>query len=389
LSKYTSTAILQKYSGCFLKKRIFVPAVLSASDYYAFGMEMPGRTFSAGAYRYGFNGKENDRGNFGTQLVQDYGMRLYNPAIGKFLSVDPIADEYPWNSPYSFAENDVIRSIDLDGEEKMIVTKRIEGGMANTYVRFSSIPVNRPDNTGNTFRWFGTLPQTSANNILYQDFDRCGICVKTETAPQLTATENSAVQNYLNSNNKIISVGNNNNIVTGEYNILVASSTAPPPPTTIDKTSTSNTTRNPSSRITKNIEFTMGAATYNAPSDQGLVNTLLSSKPIPGRSVKTTDKGDSKITVTNLVTTVIQINITTSRANLPAAVTLMNQRFQLMQNTLQTQYPGIQVVRGSTTFCVPATQQGNRTNTTDFIINLASRTTTTVEKTVTKETPCK
>jgi hypothetical protein len=133
----------------------------------------------------------------------------------------------------------------------------------------------------------------------------------------------------------------------------------------------------------------MGAATYNAPSDQGLVNTLLSSKQIPGRSVKTTDKGDSKITVTNLVTTVIQINITTSRANLPAAVTLMNQRFQLMQNTLQTQYPGIQVVRGSTTFCVPATQQGNRTNTTDFIINLASRTTTTVEKTVTKETPCK
>jgi RHS repeat-associated protein len=76
------------------------------------------------------NDKENDRGNFGTQLVQDYGMHLYNPAIGKFLSVDPLADEYPWKRPYSFAENDVNKSIDLDGEEKMIVTKRIEGGMA-------------------------------------------------------------------------------------------------------------------------------------------------------------------------------------------------------------------------------------------------------------------
>jgi hypothetical protein len=29
---------------------------------------------------------ENDK-DWGTQLIQDYGFRLYNPAIGKFLSV--------------------------------------------------------------------------------------------------------------------------------------------------------------------------------------------------------------------------------------------------------------------------------------------------------------
>ena len=33
----------------------------------------------------------------------------------RFLSVDPLAKSYPWNSTYAFAENDVIRSIDLDG----------------------------------------------------------------------------------------------------------------------------------------------------------------------------------------------------------------------------------------------------------------------------------
>ncbi len=37
---------------------------------------------------------------------------------GRFLSVDPLAMNYPWNSTYAFAENDVIRSIDLDGLEK-------------------------------------------------------------------------------------------------------------------------------------------------------------------------------------------------------------------------------------------------------------------------------
>jgi hypothetical protein len=39
--------------------------VRTANDYYPFGMAMPGRTFAAAtvpnAYRYGFNGKENDK----------------------------------------------------------------------------------------------------------------------------------------------------------------------------------------------------------------------------------------------------------------------------------------------------------------------------------------
>lgn len=83
---------------------------------------MPGRKFNSGNYRFGFNGKENDRHEWGNQLIQDYGFRLYNPAIGKFLSVDPLAPDYPWNSTYAFAEGDVIRSIDLDGLEKKEVT---------------------------------------------------------------------------------------------------------------------------------------------------------------------------------------------------------------------------------------------------------------------------
>ncbi len=33
---------------------------ISATDYYAFGMQRPGRTWSSSKYRYGFNGKEND-----------------------------------------------------------------------------------------------------------------------------------------------------------------------------------------------------------------------------------------------------------------------------------------------------------------------------------------
>jgi RHS repeat-associated protein len=92
--------------------------VVTANDYYPFGMIQPGRKFSAaGGYRYGFNGKENDNEVKGEGNQQDYGMRIYDPRLGRFLSVDPLGAEYPWNSSYAFAENIPIQYIDLDGGE--------------------------------------------------------------------------------------------------------------------------------------------------------------------------------------------------------------------------------------------------------------------------------
>lgn len=64
-------------------------------------------------YRFGFNGKETDP----ETDLQDYGFRIYNPAIAKFLSVDPLAPDYPWYTPYQFAGNMPIVFIDIDGLE--------------------------------------------------------------------------------------------------------------------------------------------------------------------------------------------------------------------------------------------------------------------------------
>jgi RHS repeat-associated protein len=85
-----------------------------------FGMVMEGRSYMAGSgYRYGFNGKEKDsEGLGGGCSTYDYGFRIYNPAIGKFLSVDPLTNFYPWYTPYQFAGNMPIWKIDLDGLEQ-------------------------------------------------------------------------------------------------------------------------------------------------------------------------------------------------------------------------------------------------------------------------------
>jgi hypothetical protein len=47
----------------------------------------------------------------------DYEKRFYDPRIGKFFSVDPLAAKFPFWSPYHFAGNCPIENIDLDGAE--------------------------------------------------------------------------------------------------------------------------------------------------------------------------------------------------------------------------------------------------------------------------------
>ena len=96
--------------------------IITANDYYPFGSQMPGRKYSQPntKYRYGFNGKENDNEIKGEGNQQDYGMRIYDPRLGRFLSVDPITDKYPELTPYQFASNLPIAAIDLDGLEAKI-----------------------------------------------------------------------------------------------------------------------------------------------------------------------------------------------------------------------------------------------------------------------------
>ncbi len=94
--------------------------LISASNYYPFGLRIGDRSMNSGDYRYGFNGKEDDRDFSKSQLIQNYGFRLYNPALGKFLSVDPLTKRYPWYTPYQFAGNKPIWAVDLDGLEELI-----------------------------------------------------------------------------------------------------------------------------------------------------------------------------------------------------------------------------------------------------------------------------
>jgi len=108
---------------------LLVANILNSQDYYPFGMVMPGRSYQGSArYRYGFNGKELDDEVLGDANQYDYGFRIYNPRIGRFLSVDPLSSDFPWYTPYQYAGNMPIWAIDIDGLEP-----KVEGGVLIGY----------------------------------------------------------------------------------------------------------------------------------------------------------------------------------------------------------------------------------------------------------------
>ncbi|MEZ4721108.1 MAG: RHS repeat-associated core domain-containing protein [Flavobacteriales bacterium] len=68
-------------------------------------------------YRYGFNGMERDDEVKGTGNSYDFGARIQDPRLGRWLSLDPLAAKYPSMSPYNFGANNPIFFIDYDGRD--------------------------------------------------------------------------------------------------------------------------------------------------------------------------------------------------------------------------------------------------------------------------------
>ncbi|MGL6266709.1 MAG: RHS repeat domain-containing protein, partial [Chitinophagaceae bacterium] len=147
----------------------YYPEVLSQTDYYAFGQEIKERAYRiSGGYRYGFNGKENDSEVKGEGNQQDYGFRIFDPRLGRFLSVDPLYREYTMLSTYQFAGNRPIVAIDLEGLEpqehpySLKATGKPQLGVTKEGKIYEAYQVNSPT-YGNGKQWVARIKEEIPN----------------------------------------------------------------------------------------------------------------------------------------------------------------------------------------------------------------------------------
>ncbi len=142
--------------------------VVGHDDYYPFGMVMPGRSMNNSNPNsiYKFTGKERDE-----ETHYDYfGDRYYDSRIGRWLSVDPLADKYAGWSPYNYVMNNPLILIDPDGREVRVKTeddaKRFIKDVNSLY---ANAPVSYQKVTEEHSFLFGIFNWTSEHYVINAD----------------------------------------------------------------------------------------------------------------------------------------------------------------------------------------------------------------------------
>ena len=85
---------------------------VQSTVYYASGVPMA-QSWGKDRQPYLYNGKEFIEAH--GYNTYDYGFRGYYATIGRFTSVDPLTEQTPWQSPYSYAGNNFVNAIDWMG----------------------------------------------------------------------------------------------------------------------------------------------------------------------------------------------------------------------------------------------------------------------------------
>ncbi|SEO96708.1 RHS repeat-associated core domain-containing protein [Flavobacterium sp. CF108] len=89
--------------------------IVQENNYYAFGLMQKGYNSAINGVdnKYKYNGKEL-QDELGLNMY-DYGARNYDPALGRWMNVDPLAEQMRRWSPYNYSFNNPMRFIDPDG----------------------------------------------------------------------------------------------------------------------------------------------------------------------------------------------------------------------------------------------------------------------------------
>ena len=102
------------------------PEVMQQTTYYPFGYTLEQSNYYSlwsEMNKKLYNGKDLQDDELGGVTLDwyDYGARFYNPQIGSWNSIDPLAIKFPNWSPYVYCNNNPINMVDPDGRSGEVV----------------------------------------------------------------------------------------------------------------------------------------------------------------------------------------------------------------------------------------------------------------------------
>lgn len=134
-----------------LSMQYFSGPLVEENHYYPFGLTMAGISDKAiktqyAQNKYRYNGKELQNQEFsdGSGLeAYDYGARLQDPQIGRFLTDDPHSEKYADFSPYNYCVDNPENAVDVDGRDAILIVyldyKINVGGMHVPYLGHAGV----------------------------------------------------------------------------------------------------------------------------------------------------------------------------------------------------------------------------------------------------------
>jgi RHS repeat-associated protein len=113
--------------------------IVEENNYYPFGLQHKGYNGNynplgnSTAQNYKYNGKELEEGL--DYDMYEYGARHYDPALGRFVILDRLSEDYSFQTPYAYAANNPVIYIDKNGDGPIL---GIVGALAGAVVETGS-----------------------------------------------------------------------------------------------------------------------------------------------------------------------------------------------------------------------------------------------------------